>query len=406
MSAVRRTIAAVIAAAVLVVSASVSATAATQEPPELTCIPAPVTTTNLSVQLTFAHGGTALSSATGTLSASWDGGDTWEGGLPALNVAAGSSGNATTLLSLFDGRPAWPVLIKWESDLGTATCYAEHHPADASVSAPDVVAYGERVAFVAQFRMPTVPLTSTLVTDVYLDDGVSRLYLGSSRVTTWGQIALFTSSVPHTGFVEFELYDDATDPDHEHPWNVSDGVWLRVSHATPLFEYTKTVVVGQRVKMRFWYGDPSDYYHVEIQRFNGSMWVKTGTEGVALETTSADISFAPAASGTYRVYYWSANKAYDPHWKTFTVTVVPKVALSAVSSVKKGTNVTFTVKHPLTSSGTGKLQYYSKGAWKTAKTFALSSTRTTKVTYKISSTLKWRAVVGTSVSASKTVTAK
>jgi hypothetical protein len=187
---------------------------------------------------------------------------------------------------------------------------------------------------------------------------------------------------------------------------VSDGVWIEVTHSAPYLEYNKTVVAGQRVNMRFWYGVPDDYYHAEIQRYNGSMWVATGTPGSTLGTSGADLSFVPSKSGTYRVYYWAAAKAYAPHTKSFTVTVLPKVSLAAASSVKKGTSVTFTVKHPLASTGSGKLQYYSGGTWKTAKTFSLSSTKTTKVTIKVTSTHKWRALVGGNASASRTVTAK
>jgi hypothetical protein len=170
--------------------------------------------------------------------------------------------------------------------------------------------------------------------------------------------------------------------------------------------YNKTVVSGQRVNMRFWIGGPDTYYHVEIQRYNGQMWIRTGAEDGAYGTGPAQVSFTPSASGTYRVYYWNTSGPYSPHTKSFTVTVQPKVSLTAVSSVKRGSTVTFTVKHPLASAGTGKLQYLSGGTWKTAKTFALSSTKTTKVAYKVTSSHTWRAVVGSNVSASRTVTAK
>jgi hypothetical protein len=273
---------------------------------------------------------------------------------------------------------------------------------------PSYLQFGSRAAYMVELDAPTVDWTDSLVVVAYLTDGTHYQEIGSARVTSWGRAALITASPKYTGYVAFYVFDEASDPDHLWPWNDETDVRTSVSHTSPYIEYNKTVVDGQKLTVKFWMGSDDSRYWAQVERYNGLQWVTLGfaSGGEVLGTERKDLTFKPVAGVKYRIAWYPEFSSWAPHYTSLPVTVLPKVAISAASTVTTGTAVTFTVKHPLATSGTGKLQYYSGGAWKTAKTFALSSTTTTKVTYKVTHSYKWRAVVGANASASKTVTVK
>lgn len=403
MNALRRVCATTIATLVAMAGFAVPASAAVTV--QLQCYSPNYNSTSLTLQGDFV-GGSFPTTLVGGLSVSWDGGQTWYATGTNLTVAANTQRGYATLSNVFDGRPAWPLLVKWSTTAGSATCQAQHQPIRLSVSGPNVIAHGDRVNYLVEADAPTVPWIGSLVVVAFQSDGYTYKEIGSARLTAWGRVALLSAAPSHTDAVVFVVFDEATDPDHEWPWSGEEVIYTHVTHSTPEIEYNKTVVAGQSVNMKFWMGGESSYVLADIQRYNGLMWVGTGTGGAAVATDAATLSFKPTVTGKYRVYWYDDNKAYAPHTTYFTVTVLPKVALSAPSAAKKGTTVTFTVKHPLATSGSGKLQYLSGKTWKTAKTFSLSSTKTTKVSLKVTATHKWRALIGSTASASATVTAK
>lgn len=236
------------------------------------------------------------------------------------------------------------------------------------------------------------------VADLQIHTASGWKTVASAQVTKYGYYALL--NYKPVGWSDARL---AVRSSGNKLVGISDTFLIDVNYGkTTLTSKPTSVTQGKTAAATARIGNHATSGKAVLQRKTGGTWVNVASK--SFTGGAAKFTWSQKSTSDYRVVMTPAGKAASAS-TTFTVKHLPAVAaVPSTSSAAYGSTVGVTVTHRLTKTGTGKIQYYSSGAWRTYKSFTLSSSGTTKTSLKVTTTRKWRVVVGDYSSASFTVT--
>ena len=282
----------------------------------------------------------------------------------------------------------------------TMSCAADYAPVLVDYSGTLSVPAGGKVNILADLVIadylaskPNMPQV-----DLQVDTASGWVTVGSAAATKYGNFALLEFQPVSWSQARLRVRDD-----NDSVVGLSETFLIDVTYAHPTVTAKSTSVVqSTNATATARIGNHLTTGTAYLQRKSGSTWVTVTSQPIT--AGSATFTWTQKATTSYRILMTPTGKTAVAT-STFAVTYVPAVsAKPAATSAKSGSTVAVSVTHRLTSVGSGTLQYYSSGAWHTYKTFALSSSGTTKTSLKVSATHTWRVMVGSYASAQFTVT--